>query len=119
MLIKTLFDQAQLAEAAYAKFSNITDEDEIKNNLITLGFSKKQTDKFTEHWEVISHQPNLYSGFSATLFKNKHSGELVFANRGTETTFPELVSDVIVFGVRSLICDYISAKIIFKFYDKD
>ena len=108
MFINTLFEHAQLAEAAYANFWDdrnnevTTDPAKVQTALKDLGFSKKQAEEFTSHWEVISHQPNLNSGFSATLFKNKHSHEYVFANRGTETSFPELIADVIaadVFGI--------------------
>lgn len=42
----------------------------------------------------MSHQPKMGSGFSATLFQNKHSaepGEFVFANRRTEGSFADIV----------------------------
>ncbi len=92
MDIKTTYNHALLAEAAYADLW-----DETTNKAITNGtkvklalesvdkpLSKTQIEEFLKDWEVISHQANTASGFSATLFKNKHTQEYVFANRGTE-----------------------------------
>lgn len=80
---QNLFQQAQLAEAAYANFidpvtgSLYTEQEKIKSALIAAGFSKDpanpdkstQADEFLKHWLVISHQPDTASGFSATLFQ--------------------------------------------------
>ncbi|NML27864.1 calcium-binding protein [Zoogloea dura] len=37
-----------------------------------------------EGWEIIAHQPNTSTGFSATLFKNNKTKELVISFRSTE-----------------------------------
>lgn len=63
----SLFDQALLAEAAYADFS-----DPLKTKLQALkdaGFSETQATEFVNNWRVVHHQQNLTSGFSATLFE--------------------------------------------------
>jgi hypothetical protein len=56
----------------------------IKDSDFQGRFSATQAEDFVAHWEVVSHQQNTASGFSATLFKNKDSGEYVYAVRGTE-----------------------------------
>jgi|GEM_PF-2238746 len=100
MNIKELCDKALLSDASYADFKGIdlSDKDDIKTALTNSGFTSTQSDEFIKHWEVIDHQPDTSSGFSATLFKNKQTGEYVFANRGTA----EIYSDVIkadLFGI--------------------
>ncbi|PWK42801.1 calcium-binding protein [Pleionea mediterranea] len=45
--------------------------------------SDSMIDLFLEKFEVLSHKRNASSGFSATVFKNIKSNEVVFANRGT------------------------------------
>ncbi|MBN9697549.1 MAG: DUF2974 domain-containing protein [Zoogloea sp.] len=37
-----------------------------------------------ERWEILAHQPDTSTGFSATLFKNGKTGELVISFRSTE-----------------------------------
>ncbi|WP_394976434.1 hypothetical protein [uncultured Helicobacter sp.] len=43
-----------------------------------------QSKRFFEKYDVLIHQPNTESGFSATLFQNKESKEYTLAIRGTE-----------------------------------
>lgn len=80
--IENLFQQAQLAEAAYANFVNSagtlqTDVDSVKTALTTGdgAFYVAQAAAFVADWSVISQQSDTgsystTSGFSATLFKN-------------------------------------------------
>lgn len=104
--IQSLFEQAQLAEAAYANFINpntnaiyIKDAD-IQAALIASGFSKDpsnpnqsaQAAAFVTDWSVVSQQPNTASGFSAMLFQNNQTGQYFYAVRGTEPGFPDLVA---------------------------
>ena len=90
MNINTIYNHALLAEAAYANLLDSTDNvtitgsDDVITALKSNGFSETQEEEFVKDWEVVSHQANTASGFSATLFKNKHTQEYVFANRGTE-----------------------------------
>jgi len=81
MNFRVLFNQAFLAEASYADFWDeelgqvITDSEKVESALTTDSskLSLSQAKEFTKHWQVVSHQPDLNSGFSATLFKNRHS----------------------------------------------
>lgn len=74
--IQDLFQQAQLAEAAYANFIDpltglpYTTTNGIKDALITEGMRDAQAAAFVAQWRVVSQQPNTASGFSATLFQN-------------------------------------------------
>jgi len=87
-----LYDMAALAEASYVFFDKLKDySDESVADALQISelegkFSATQADDFVSHWQVVSHLPNTSSGFSATLFKNKQTGEYVFAVRGTEAT---------------------------------
>ncbi len=96
-----IFQLGQLAEAAYGNFvfedgalitldTNVQNilqglnPDGTKNPDNSMAFSQTQALLFTEQWSVIAHQPNTSSGFSATLFQNKETGEQVYATRGTD-----------------------------------
>jgi Ca2+-binding RTX toxin-like protein len=98
------YDLASLAEASYVLFDQFDykDSEELKRALQNIGnssinkdynghFSATQAADFVEKWEVISHQKNTSSGFSATLFKNKETGEFFYANRGTEPGLDDLI----------------------------
>lgn len=91
--IQSLFQQAQLAEAAYANLAAMnaaTPKTTLELALKTgsASFSAAQATAFAAEWSVISQQSNTASGFSATLFKNNVTGEYVFAARGTEPQSP-------------------------------
>ena len=47
-------------------------------------FTPTQAKNFFERYDLLEHQPNTNSGFSATLFQNKESKEYTLAIRGTE-----------------------------------
>ncbi|HQW20009.1 MAG TPA: hypothetical protein PLI90_04970 [Rhodocyclaceae bacterium] len=122
--MQDLFQQAQLAEAAYANLWDatlnkpITATDNVKTALIAAGFSKDpndatksaQADDFLLHWQVLSQYTapsNFYgltgTGFSATLFFSKDTGQYTFAIRGTEPGYPDLFGadfgDLVVDGL--------------------
>ena len=72
-----------------ARSTNLSDL--LKNGKVgpNGGWPKSLADEFVKHWRVVSHQPNMLSGFSATVFEaldenGAPSGKFVFANRGTE-----------------------------------
>ncbi|MEW8586553.1 MAG: hypothetical protein AB2531_12390, partial [Candidatus Thiodiazotropha sp.] len=111
---------ALMAEASYADFVDVdfnnrdqvetalqrigTDEGELDDP--NKGFSQTQAELFTDKWEVIHHQPNTDSGFSATLFKStdpSSSQPYVLAIRGTEPGMQDLVitdgSDIVIDGL--------------------
>ncbi len=112
MSFNNLFQKALLAEASYADFESIdiTDEEDIKTALQRIdtaedepvddpkkGFSLSQAEDFISHWEVVHHQPDTDSGFSATLFKNKDSNvsqPYVLAIRGTAGKQDLVVTDI-------------------------
>lgn len=84
--IQNLFQQAQLAEAAYADFSVLGVS--TKDALIAEKFSPAQATAFVAEWQVIDQIPDTASGFSATIFKNIKVGSADFgkytvAMRGT------------------------------------
>ena len=101
-----LFELAQLAEASYAHYWDektnkvIQADDDIVAAIIASGFSQNPSDpnastqasELTQHWRVVSHQPNTANGFSATLFQRIdddpiagfQAGQYVYAIRGTE-----------------------------------
>ena len=92
----SLFEQAQLAEAAYASFGkDITDSNKLHNALKIIDFSQTQAEEFLKHWRVADQYAtagtdkdnlltNKGSGFSATLFESlDRPGEYTFAIRGS------------------------------------
>ena len=85
----TLFDQAQLAEAAYAEFTDsggnlITSIGGVINALKAEGMSESQAAEIVIHWKVVSHIPNTSTGFSATIFESlDNPGEFSLAIRGS------------------------------------
>ena len=110
--IQNLFQQAQLAEAAYANFwdSNlnalITNPDDVQKALIASGFSKNPNDPtqsaqatdFVTHWRVVDQYTasGLFnSGFSGTLFESlDHPGQYSFSLRGTQPGYSDLAADI-------------------------
>ena len=46
-----------------------------------------QTQRFFEKYNILIHQPNTHSGFSATLFYDKEKDRFVAGFRGTECSF--------------------------------
>ena len=91
------YDLASLAEASYILFDKLpnfspeTVKDALQDRTKEGKFSATQAADFVSTWEVVSHQKNTESGFSATLFKNKETGEFFYANRGTEPGLDDLV----------------------------
>ena len=94
-----LYQQALLAEAAYANFSNVSNEQSYVSALRTAGFSEAQAEEFVANWSIVSHQPNTDSGFSATLFQRITAdpiagykvGDYSYAARGTEFAWNDWV----------------------------
>jgi hypothetical protein len=71
--IQELFQQAQLAEAAYADFAAFPNNP--KGALEDEGFSTAQATAFVSQWRVVNHIPDTPSGFSATLFERLDANE--------------------------------------------
>ncbi|MDD5058070.1 MAG: hypothetical protein PHQ60_09360, partial [Sideroxydans sp.] len=87
--IQNLFQQAQLAEAAYANFQNYPT---TAKALEAEGMSQTQAATFAARYQVISQYtaPSGMlgltdgTGFSATLFLDTTTGQYTLATRGTE-----------------------------------
>ncbi|ECZ4177991.1 DUF2974 domain-containing protein [Campylobacter jejuni] len=121
--INKLRDMAELAQASYGYFHyvdnkfDIKDEDKIvtfenvldityKNSKIIdergfkIGkldgdFSPLQAKQFFSRYDLLIHQPNTESSFSATLFYDKQKDKFIAGFRGTETdNFIDLVQDI-------------------------
>lgn len=50
-------------------------------------FSPTQAKNFLKKYDILIHQPNTHSGFSATLFYDKEKDRFVAGFRGTECRF--------------------------------
>ncbi|HEF9210362.1 TPA: hypothetical protein SBV85_001982 [Campylobacter coli] len=57
------------------------------DKLFGSDFTPTQTQRFFEKYDVLIHQPNTHSGFSATLFYDKEKDRFVAGFRGTECSF--------------------------------
>ncbi|WP_104719701.1 lipase family protein [Helicobacter pullorum] len=58
-------------------------------------FSEIQAKNFAKRYEVIFHQPNTLTGFSATLFSDKTKNSFIVAFRGTELTrINDIIQDI-------------------------
>lgn len=108
--LKTIFEQALLANAAYAKLAGIPFEGTETNSVYieklqaAFGGSEATARYFAQRFGVVHHQPDTESGFSATLFRRRTveagdtSGDFTFAIRGTELSDgDDLLNNVRVF----------------------
>ncbi|AGF79748.1 Ca2+-binding protein, RTX toxin [Desulfocapsa sulfexigens DSM 10523] len=114
------YDMALLSEAAYVLFDKIEDltiEDDIRDALQNSAFEGKMTaeqaEDFVNNWEVIYHQPNTDTGFSATLFRNKNTGKYHYACRGTEPG----IDDLLVTDGGDIVYDGLAIKQIVDMYN--
>ena len=91
------FNQAQLSLAAYADLSDLSNINIIIQALRDAGMSDTQARLFLgvdengnedefKGYEIIDHLPNTNSGFSATIFRNKETGEITFETKGVGGT---------------------------------
>ena len=80
--IQDLFQQAQLAEAAYSDFFN-NPGNPIRALTTGAGkFSDAQAAAFVVEWSVVNQLPDTSNGFSGTLFRNT-AGQYTYSLRGT------------------------------------
>jgi len=73
-IIEEYFDEALLAQASYANGLSPELLDIQIETLLTdvdAKMSASQAAQFVEKFEIIDHQANTDSGFSATVFQNK------------------------------------------------
>jgi Ca2+-binding RTX toxin-like protein len=117
--IQTLFQQAQLAEAAYANFSLARPLQTALTNKATGGnFSAAQAAEFAARYQVISQYsvPGISfmdGGFSATVFKDTSTGAYTFAIRGTVG----LVSDLLGADFGDIVMDGLAMDQIVDMYN--
>ena len=80
------FKYSLVAELSYIDFSDriYGDDDDLYDALTDNQLSSTLAKHVVDNWSLISYQPNTLTGFSATLFKNRLSGEFALAIRGTE-----------------------------------
>ncbi|MDO8465395.1 MAG: putative Ig domain-containing protein [Gallionella sp.] len=111
--IQDLFQQAQLAQAAYANLAGMnvsTTTQAIEDALTTGGsnFSTAQATAFAQRYQVVSQYSDsgvsfMDGGFSATLFKDTTTGAYNFAIRGTVGVPADLIGadlgDIVLDGL--------------------
>ncbi len=118
------YDAALLSEVAYINFEGIdlanenTYEDAVEKVLGNpekqSNLSTSQIDYFMTNWEIVSHQGNTDTGFSATLFKKVGANEYYYACRGTEGPDWE---DLFVTDIGDIVTDGLAIKQIVDMYN--
>ena len=96
---KDTITQTDILDLTYNKYIAVESnphkpDDEIKVGKLDGDFTPNQTQRFFSRYDLLIHQPNTESGFSATLFQNKESKEYTLAIRGTEFKL-EQIKDLI------------------------
>jgi hypothetical protein len=110
--INKFFTQAQLALAAYGALQSNAQPDKVE--LRNIGMGRSQADDFSAQWHVVeqyneSHTVDIIdpdtglvlgqrvvsNGLSVTLFEKLDTGEKTVAIRGTETSAPDFLTDLI------------------------
>jgi len=97
--ITSIFEQAQLSDAAYADFTN----PDHKAALQAREFSNTQAAEFLKNWKVVDQYTSpvpgsVDTGFSATVFERLDpatglgTGEYTFAVRGSEGNYTDWVN---------------------------
>jgi Ca2+-binding RTX toxin-like protein len=78
---RAIYQMASLAEASYSDFPQFVT---IYDALLDVGFAATQAIGLSGQWKIAHHQPDMLSGFSATLFESREQpGNFVIAFRGT------------------------------------
>ncbi|TNC96541.1 MAG: outer membrane adhesin-like protein, partial [Rhodocyclaceae bacterium] len=92
--VQDLFQQAQLAEAAYADFARFGTNvrGALQDASRNMTFSDAQATAFINTWQVIDHIPDTASDFSATIFRNIQTGAYSLAIRGS-TSLTDFAAD--------------------------
>ncbi|WP_245945907.1 lipase family protein, partial [Helicobacter didelphidarum] len=96
-----IITQTDILDITYNKYIAVElnphkQDDEIQVGKLKGEFSPLQAKRFFERYDLVEHQPNTTSGFSATLFQEKETQELIFAIRGTELSkISQIYKDVV------------------------
>ncbi len=107
MDIKLLFNEALLAQAAYATnlSKEMSESDLIDELLEVLGVTQTQAEYFVSKYKVVEQYSIEETGFSATLFLNKDTLEYHLATRGsagfsfTEPDWIDANADNFLYGI--------------------
>jgi trimeric autotransporter adhesin len=128
-----LFQQAQLAEAAYANFINpdtgsiFATNAGIQTALITSGFSTNQgtpeqsaqASAFVSQWRVVDQYTAPFTlgfigtGFSGALFQNTQTGEYALAIRGTN----DIAADILGADLGDIVADGLAIDQVVDMYN--
>src|ERR1035437_2754595 len=109
-LFGTYFDLAQLALASYSDFRGLYSDRNVTSALQFPGsigtnspdFSLTAAQTFVDRFEVVDQftDPSLFlNGFSATVFRNKQTGQFYFITRGTENPGDYLADATLAIGI--------------------
>jgi hypothetical protein len=122
LIAKFLKEYSQLAQAAYANFDR---SDYVAFGGGTNGlegkligdegqFTVSEAKEFSSRFELVHQSTDELndSGFSASLFRDKESGQLVLSIRGTESSFLGTLEDLITTDARIGIDGYASTQLI-------
>lgn len=88
MSVMEVASYSLLAQATYGHFTS-TNEEDVAASLVAVGgagLTESESREFVKNYSLIAYQENTDSGFSASIFENKITHELVFSCRGTEVT---------------------------------
>lgn len=106
---QSYFDKAELALAAYSDFSGLprgadglfapdavsAKLSEVPGGKTVSDFSATEAAKFASRFDVLDQYTAdpLFNGFSATVFREKATGQIYFVNRGTNDFVDIAVTD--------------------------
>ena len=85
--------QTDILDSTYKDYE-VKDTGWIFDDKLKGDFTPTQAQRFFERYDLLIHQPNTNSGFSATLFGEKETKEYTLAIRGTEFKL-EQIKDII------------------------
>lgn len=70
-------------------------DEKFNSDKLNGEFGEIQAKNFLKKYDVLIHQPNTHSGFSATLFSDKTKNRFIVAFRGTELTrINDIIQDI-------------------------
>ena len=101
MALTNVLQLSNFAQLATASYATITSSATLQLGLTTTGkgdFTKTQASAFADKYDFVHQQPNDAVGFSATVFREKATGKLIFSVRGTEIP-SNIVPDLIIADV--------------------
>jgi Ca2+-binding RTX toxin-like protein len=109
-IFRTYFDLGQMALASYSDFRGLYSDPNVASALQFRGavgtnspdFPSTAAQQLVDRFQVVDQftDPSLFlSGFSATVFRNKQTGQLYFITRGTENSGDLLADATLAIGI--------------------